>query len=95
MAKMTLNDSLSLKIVLNELQRNTEKHSLNFQKLSILVKLERKNDFSGNLARYDSPRIQIPSDIKWSAGGTNKTVVQFALIDAAPFAQWTRKSNFS
>ena len=48
---MTSNDRKALKIVLAEPQRNTE-HSFNFLKFSVFIELERKNDFSGNLAIF-------------------------------------------
>ena len=52
MAKMTSDDLLTLKLALTEL--NLTKHSLSFLKFTVSVELERKNDFSGNIASYES-----------------------------------------
>ena len=60
MAKMTPNDLLALKIFLAEPRRNTEQNTFNSRKFSIFVELERKNDFSGNLADY-SLYLHVPS----------------------------------
>ena len=62
MAKNSLNDRKALKIVLAEPQRNTE-HSFNFLKFSVFIELERKNDFSGNIASH---RLWVRDQLKLS-----------------------------
>ena len=54
MAKMTPNDLLALNIVFNWTEKEYwTKHSFKFQKFSIYIELEQKNDFSGNIATYN------------------------------------------
>ena len=57
MVEMTSGDLLTLKMVLIEPPRNIKEQSFSFPKFIIFVELERKNDFSGNLASYSLKRL--------------------------------------